>query len=881
MRMRVRGVLLGSQRISRLPHRVSEGSVHEMKRLPELRVFIASICYLAITTQIQAQPDWVQFIDETSSRIVAAANVSTSDVAEKDYAWGDVDQDGDIDLVVVRKLAFTTGGAGAMRSNVLLMNQSGVLVDRTSDYASASNVAGDNGFLTATNDRDVILADVTGDGWLDMVTAVTLADGSPKHISYPRVYRNLGLSGGVWQGFIYEDERIPQFEGNAPSGFPHAPRFCSLDAGDIDNDGDLDVYIGDYDSGGAQTLDFNDRLLINDGSGFFTDETAGHFSGSIIIGGSAFPFPQSAFGMSSVIRDMNGDGTLDIIKDTALNPPQYVGISYNDPVGTGFFTAHKESWPSMAPYHVTVGDLNNDGANDLVVTDDNADSYLINTGNDGNGLANFNRFFYGFQGGTGATGDDGFGGNSLIVDLDNDGWNDVIITDVDVDIAGCNRRMHIYHNMGNAPNVTLQQENDGGAWRPNGVHDVAVFDINGDGWVDMVIGTCTGTEVWMNEAPIGLNLSFPGGLPDAIPCTGQVTITALAEAFGGGVVSQPDVKIHVSADGGPFVETVMTPLGAGLYEGVLDGNLATETMEWFVSAGLTNGTTTSSQTVLNLIGDQINRDTDNFESGNNGWTVQSDASVTAGVWELAAPNGTASGGTPVAPSVPAGGLMCWVTGNGVPGGAAGTTDLDGGPTHLISPSFNLAGSNATVSFDLWYSNVEADPAQIDDLTVSISTDGGVSWVPIMVVGGSQGTSGTWQNFVIPISGVATPSANTMFRFSAQDSPNNSLVEAGLDNFEVETVSCAGTGGPLFQRGDINLDGNLDISDPVSILQLLFNGSQVGCDDAADANDDGSLDIADAVAVLSSLFGGTGPLPAPNDCGIDPTDDALDCVSGCP
>jgi len=73
---------------------------------------------------------------------------------------------------------------------------------------------------------------------------------------------------------------------------------------------------------------------------------------------------------------MNGDGALDIIKDTALNPPQYVGISYNTSTGTGNFAAHKESWSSMAPYHTTVGDLNNDGANDLVVTDDNADSFL-------------------------------------------------------------------------------------------------------------------------------------------------------------------------------------------------------------------------------------------------------------------------------------------------------------------------------------------------------------------------------------------------------------------------------------------------------------------------------------------------------------------------
>ena len=169
------------------------------------------------TSSAFAQPDWVQFNDETGTRLVGPANMTTSDIAEKDFAWGDIDQDGDIDLVSVRKEDFTSGlnaGPSTLYTNLLFMNENGVLTDMTSTYVATSDVPGDNGFLTATNDRDVILADVTGDGWLDIITATTLSDGQPKHISHPRIYRNLGMVSGSWGGFIHEDFRMPALAAN-------------------------------------------------------------------------------------------------------------------------------------------------------------------------------------------------------------------------------------------------------------------------------------------------------------------------------------------------------------------------------------------------------------------------------------------------------------------------------------------------------------------------------------------------------------------------------------------------------------------------------------------------------------------------------------------
>jgi hypothetical protein len=81
----------------------------------------------------------------------------------------------------------------------------------------------------------------------------------------------------------------------------------------------------------------------------------------------------------------------------------------------------------------------------------------------------------------------------------------------------------------------------------------------------------------------------------------------------------------------------------------------------------------------------------------------------------------------------------------------------------------------------------------------------------------------------------------------------------------------------FVRGDANMDGARDISDPISALDFLFQGGELPCPDAADANDDGELDLSDAIAMLQDVFLGIGPLPEPSsEPGQDPTEDDLSC-----
>jgi len=67
----------------------------------------------------------------------------------------------------------------------------------------------------------------------------------------------------------------------------------------------------------------------------------------------------------------------------------------------------------------------------------------------------------------------------------------------------------------------------------------------------------------------------------------------------------------------------------------------------------------------------------------------------------------------------------------------------------------------------------------------------------------------------------------------------------------------------FVRGEVNDDGEVDISDVVSLLGYMFSGEDAPTDtEAADVNDDEIVDIADPIYLLSFLFRGGPEIPAP-------------------
>ena len=758
---------------------------------------------------------FANFTDQTSSRLICDPSVGASDSEEKDYAWGDVDLDGDIDLVCVRKQPFTSEGRNI---NILFMNEGGSLVDRTAEYATATDVSGDNGFLTPTNDRDIVLHDLDLDGWLDMITVTTLTDNSTKALSHPRIYMNLGEIDGIWLGFRFENARIPQMHSTA------GPRFCSLAVGDLTGNGYPDLYFGDYDSGSTQIFDFNNRLLINDGNAYFTDQSTQRMDSDMLL---------SAFGAASSIVDMNGDGVLDVVKQTSLNPPQHVAITYNNPSNEGYFNGY-DIIDQQAPYFVTVGDLNGDGRQDMIVVDDGSDTYYLNTGNGGDGFANFSAHI--------CENSNGFGGNALIRDLNNDGHQDVIIADVDVDISGCSRTTLIYRNLGNTPNITLDEQFVGISDNQlQGVHDFAVFDINGDGWLDMVMGRCDSTEIWIQDAPTGVIFSYPDGLPGFIPPNQTTMFTINCEAVGGGHVDPATATITIRSDG-TQIEYPLKSLGNSQFEAsLLAGDCATE-FEFYISVTLTSGGTFTDpptgwfDVTVGEGTDIIFRD--EMEEDVSAWSIVNSSGLSTGAWERVDPNGTIYNSIMAAPEDDATGgsqnVQCFVTQNGEVGGSAGSADVDGGSTTLVSPLLDVEGTDGIISYARWF----FDSLASDWLKTFISNDDGNSWT---LVHETTGTGSEWETVSFNMSSYIETTSQMRIAFVAEDAGTASIVEGGIDNFQLEIITCGNV-----CLGDINDDGEVDVSDLLTIIAAW------GSDDPlADVDGDGIVGVSDLLTAIGN------------------------------
>jgi hypothetical protein len=808
---------------------------------------------------------WVTFQNETSTRLVAASNLVVNDNLEKSIVKGDFNRDGWMDVAVARK--FPGSIQGGFR-NILFMNENGVLVDRTEDYATASDVPGDQGFLEPTNDRDVLAIDVNLDGWLDLVTSTTMSDQVSTLLGQPRVYINLGNDGnGEWLGFRFEDARIPELK--AKNGSTANPRFCDFGFGDVTGDGYPDLFFADYDTpetsgtvcidlnqngntsdpGECQqspaetpSKDFDNKLLINDGNGFFVDSTTTRMTSSQLA---------SAFGNAAFMADMNGDGLLDVVRINTLTGGQNVAILYpNNPQGTSW--TGPVSIYGNAPYHTAPADINNDGKMDLCVIDDAKDRFLINTGNNVQGQAQFTTY----------TINDSlseFGNKPSWADLDNDGFVDLMVADVDSDLPpfcpSSGRRAKIYRNtLGVNPVISNNTLDEIGQVIPNAslnsTFDLLPIDLNNDGWLDLVIGRCSGIQVWMNVPPLGVAYSYPNGRPEYLVPEETTTFDVQTAITGGGSIVPGTALLFYSVDNGAFESAPLADQGSGLYTATLPAVSCRSSVRYYLSGDLSNGpiftdpptapAATFSASAIDSIETVFE---DGIEGSVVGWSVVN-TSVTSGGWVAVDPIGTVNSGAVAQPENAFEGTKCWITGNGVVGGSATAADLDGGPTVLTSPTFGLEGQDGVVSYARWFYCDDVGVTGADSLIVQVSNDNGANWVIVETV---TTNAGEWVPFSFTVGDFVTPTATMQVRWVVSDNPNNSVTEAGVDAFLVEVLSCTvATPCPADLSGDGVVDGG-----DLGILLAQWGGPGSG-----DLDGSGVVDGADLGSILASF----GPCP---------------------
>lgn len=826
-----------------------------------------SACSLAAMLATSANAQWqTSFVNQTSTRLIASPTLVVNDNIEKDFEYADFDQDGDVDLICMRKFPGSIQGGFP---DLLLMNEGGVLVDRTTEYGTAADVAGSQGMRDPVNDRDVKAVDVNNDGWIDLVTATTMSDSVSTMLGQPRVYMNRGDdASGNWLGFRFEDARIPQLF--AAGGATANPRFCEFVAGDFTGDGFSDLFFTDYDTpetsgtvcidlnmdgdtadaGECQASpaenasnDFQNKFLVNLGvanPGFFVDTTTTRFTASQL---------SAAFGNAVSTADFNGDGHLDIARVNTLTGGQDVAILYANSANLGNTFIGPDSVSAVAPYEIDVGDLNNDGRVDLVVVDDGQDKFLINQGNGTDGLANWTSY-------TIADSLSEFGNQTRVIDLDKDGKLDVLITDVDADLPSfcptTGRRSHIYRNTGTLPTLLDEIGEIIPYASASAVFDFATFDINGDTWPDVVIGKCAGIEVWMNNPPIGLTFSYPSGLPTSVFPATPTSFAVSVGILGGGSIAAGTAKLFSSIDHGAWTQTPLTPTGATTFTATLPPVNCGQELRYYLSARYQGGgyytDPATAPTSFHLVPVQTGEFVayaDAIESGTAGWTTATDASVTSGAWVAVVPVGAVSGGVQTSPATDATakGTIAWITGLGVAGNVGSSQDLDGGPVTLSTPTYNLGGFlGARLSFSCWYycDDATTTPAQQDYLRVDVSNNNGATWTVVASIG-SQGS--TWQTKTYNLENFVPLTSTMKVRFVASDNPNNSLTEAGIDDLVIRVIECT----QASCTGDINNSGVVDAAD-IAILLGGWGGT------TGDLNNDGTTDAAD----LAVLLGNWGP-----------------------
>jgi hypothetical protein len=233
---------------------------------------------------------------------------------------GDVNQDGTQDLLI--------SGAKRQSTELFFQKPGGSFVKAESELFEADALSEDTGHIFFDADRD---------GWLDLLIVSGGNEFTDGPALRPRLYRN--------RGGRYEKEALA-FEGFSINA-------SAVDTLDMDNDGDLDVFISSDAIPGAFGKTPTHALFENDGRGGFTDATTTRLPGLRDFG-SIDDFNWA---------DMNADGRPDLVVAGHWGPVAVftnTGAGWERTTKNGLDTTYG-LWNSLE-----VVDIDNDGDLDVL-----------------------------------------------------------------------------------------------------------------------------------------------------------------------------------------------------------------------------------------------------------------------------------------------------------------------------------------------------------------------------------------------------------------------------------------------------------------------------------------------------------------------------------
>lgn len=321
--------------------------------------------------------------------ILASNSVTAGTGNTSGTLWGDIDNDGDEDLIIVpfdffstnlnTPTAFRNDGGGNFTSVDAGFIPSNYAAGTMADYDNDGNL---DIYFTTFNDNSKLYKGSGNFTFTNVVgTPLTVAAGDIDDSSFAPMWIDYTNDGRLDLLIVYEDNQNLLFKQNNDGTFTQEttgliatnPVF-GLDATwvDYDNDGDMDVFFVNGEDNNTST-NYPCLLYNNNGDGTFSNLASAGFD----------PSSNANNPISAAWGDYNNDGFLDVFVANQETEPTSQNYLYRNN-GNGTFTKQSAS-PVMelqttGTFGGVWGDINNDGLLDLLIAKPGKNVIYINQG---------------------------------------------------------------------------------------------------------------------------------------------------------------------------------------------------------------------------------------------------------------------------------------------------------------------------------------------------------------------------------------------------------------------------------------------------------------------------------------------------------------------